>query len=69
MDKHNLNINLEQAFHLKRFFLIIFSIIDYLDIKKILIHTTDHSYSTHRALLYVGFDYNELLKSYSLETI
>lgn len=67
LDNNNLNIKLEQAFQLRRFFLLMFSIMEYLNVNKILVHTTDNSYSTHRSLLYVGFNYDNKTNIYSFE--
>lgn len=68
-DNDKLLIKLEQAFSLKWLFLMVFEIIDYFDIKKILVNTLDNSSITHRTLRYVGFNYNEYTKTYSFETI
>ena len=65
LDNNNLNIKLEQAYKLRRFFLLMFSIMDYLHVKNILVQSTDNSYTTHRSLLYVGFNYDKHSKMYS----
>ncbi len=68
INEQNLEVKIDNELNLSSFYLLLCEIMGNLNLKKIIFYVLKNNYSTHRALLYVGFVYDNEKKVYILNT-